>query len=384
MISMLSTENAKQILVKTNGESLRKARELGPEKTIELLTRKGLKGRGGAGNLAGAKWAEVRAQPAGEKFFVVNCDEGEPGTFKDRFILENNPEALIEGIEIACFAIGARKAFVYIRGEYSALARDFEKKIAKANSSVPIEVVVGAGAYVCGEQTALLNSIEGRRGTPRLKPPFPATYGLYGKPTVVNNVETAANAALAFRDDWNPALYLFSVSGNVRKPGVYERPLGVKLGDLVADAEPSEEPKGIFFGAAGGCLKYDAGVELDHAKIAALGKKEGLGLMLGSCTVIVAGKSARVPEVALSIARFFEHESCGNCAPCREITALVRKRIECGADSGDFGKGFEEFLEQSSVLMRTASLCGLGECAVGALLSAVKQFPSEFPQSQRS
>ena len=377
---MLSTENAKQILVKTNGASLRKARELGAEKTIEFITKKGLKGRGGAGNLAGKKWGEVAAQPEKEKYFVVNCDEGEPGTFKDRFILENNCETFIEGIEIACFAIGARKAFVYVRGEYTALAVELEKKIAAAKpaSSVPIEIVVGAGAYVCGEQTALLNSIEGRRGTPRLKPPFPATYGLYGKPTVVNNVETVTNAALAFRDDWNPSLYLFSVSGNVRKPGVYERPLGVKLGDLLADAEPTEAPKAVFFGAAGGCLKYDAALALDHATIDAVAKKQTLGVMLGSCTVVVVGVKQSVANVVLSIARFFEHESCGNCAPCREITGIVRKRVECALAARSFGSEFAPFLESSSVLMRTASLCGLGQCAIGALVSAVKQFPSEF------
>ncbi len=312
----------RQILIKTNGESLRKVRSLGPEKTIEFITRKGLKGRGGAGNLTGNKWLEVRTQPGGsEKYFVVNCDEGEPGTFKDRFILENNPETLIEGIEIACFAIGCRKAFVYVRGEYAALAREFRKKLDAAPRSVPIEVVVGAGAYVCGEQTALLNSIEGRRGTPRLKPPFPATYGLWGKPTVVNNVETVANAALAFRDDWRGDLYLFSVSGNVRKPGVYERALGTRLGELVRDCEPSETPKAVFFGAAGGCLKYDAALALEPAAVAAKGAAVGGGVMLGSCTLIIVGESRSIPVVCSSIARFFAHESCGNCAPCREITA---------------------------------------------------------------
>ncbi len=369
---MLSTQNAKQILVKTNGESLRKARELGPEKTIELLTEKGLKGRGGAGNLAGKKWVEVRAQQEKEKYFAVNCDEGEPGTFKDRFILENNAETLIEGIEIACFAIGARKAFVYIRGEYAALGRDFEKKVSAQPRSVPIEVVVGAGAYVCGEQTALLNSIEGRRGTPRLKPPFPATYGLYGKPTVVNNVETVANAALAMRGDWNGALHLFSVSGNVRKPGVFERPLGTRLGELVADAEPSEAPKAIFFGAAGGCVKYDASLALSPDEVS---KR---GAMLGSCTVIVVGESQSVPRVCLSLAQFFEHESCGNCAPCREITGLVRRKFECAVETKKFGEDLKRLLEDSSVLLRTASLCGLGQSALTPLLAAVKLFPQEF------
>jgi NADH-quinone oxidoreductase subunit F len=366
--------DVKQALQRTNGDSLRSAREMGPEKTIELITRKGLKGRGGAGNATGKKWAEVRAQPAaaGEKYFVVNCDEGEPGTFKDRFILENNSETLIEGIQIACFAIGARKAFVYVRGEYSALARDFDAKAKAAKTSVPIEVVVGAGAYVVGEQTAMLNSIEGRRGTPRLKPPFPATYGLYGKPTVVNNVETVLNAALLFRGDWNGALHLFSVSGNVRKPGVYERALGVKLGDLLRDAEPSEAPKAVFFGASGGCVKYDASLALSQEGVAKTGAS------LGSCTLVVVGEKQSVPEVCLSLARFFEHESCGNCAPCREITGMLRKRFECAVQAKRFGSDVKPLLEESRVLMRTASLCGLGQSALTPLVQAVSLFPQEF------
>jgi NADH-quinone oxidoreductase subunit F len=195
---------------------------------------------------------------------------------------------------------------------------------------------------------------------------------LWGKPTVVNNVETVANAALALRDDWNGALHLFSISGNVRKPGVFERPLGIALGDLLRDAQPSEPPKAIFFGAAGGCVKYGAELVLTPAEV---GKR---GAMLGSCTLIVVGEKQSVPEACLSIARFFERESCGNCAPCREITGMVRKRLECALAARAFGRGFKELLEESRVLMRTASLCGLGQSALDPLVGAATLFPEEF------
>ena len=209
-----------QILRKTNLEAFEKAKQLGPEKIIGLLKEKGLAGRGGAGFPTGIKWEMVLNASSDEKFVICNADEGEPGTFKDKFVLMNNPEAVVEGILIAAYAVGAKQAFIYLRGEYDYLENKLKKVVKdirkQTKAKTKIDIILGAGAYVCGDETGIISSIEGQRGQPREKPPFPTTNGLFGKPTVINNVETLANVPLAIMfDDWNPNLRLYSLSGNV-------------------------------------------------------------------------------------------------------------------------------------------------------------------------
>ncbi len=367
-----------QILRKTSLKAFRKAKKLGPEATINLIKEKGLSGRGGAGFPTGTKWEMVRNAEGDEKYVICNADEGEPGTFKDRFIIENNAEALIEGILIAAYSVGAKKAYVYLRGEYECLKAKLQKAASRvkkaAKSNLDIEIFLGAGAYVCGDETAIISSIEGLRGNPRAKPPFPTTNGLFGKPTVINNVETLANAphAMVF-DDWNKDMRLHCVSGDVENPGIFEKPIGIKLSELINLAKPKNKPKAVYFGCFGGCFPYSGneGLELTPDNVC------GEECMLGSCALIVVGETRSIVDVATNIAKFYEFESCGKCTPCREGTMRILALLQ-NISMGNAKMEDIETLEDLAEVIRDTSFCGLGQTATHHILNGLKYFRKDF------
>ncbi|MBN1385861.1 SLBB domain-containing protein [Candidatus Woesearchaeota archaeon] len=359
-----------QILKKADG-ALEKAKQLGPERVIELLNKKDLRGRGGAGFHTGKKWEMARNAPGEKKYAVCNSDEGEPGSFKDKFIWNNNPEAAIIGLQTAAFCIGAQEALIYLRGEYRYLKKNIEKAITKIGG-VPVKIVVGGGAYVCGEETAILESIEGKRGQVRNKPPYPVTYGLFGMPTAVNNVETLANVPLAvLYDDWDPNLRLFSLSGNVTKPGVYELHMGSKFSDLLDQGKPKNRIKAAFLGCSGGVIPYDPDMRLTPEQVC------DMRCRLGSRSFIAADEKHSIVELAANIAKFYEYESCGKCTPCRE----GNHRIVMILESMLAGKGKREDLdtlqELAEVIEETSS-CGLGQTSTQHLKTGLQHFRKEF------
>ena len=343
--------------------ALERARELGPERVIELVKASPLLGRGGAAFPTGVKWEAVANQPAKPHYLVCNADESEPGTFKDRVLMEQDPFGLIESIAIAMFATGCEKGFIYVRAEYP-LAHE-RIQLAIDVSGFDIELRIGAGAYVCGEETALFQSIEGYRGEPRNKPPFPVEVGLYGKPTVVNNVETLLNVPHILLEDDPRDTRLFCVSGNVARPGLYEVELGTPLSELLelAGAEP---PKAVLMGgAAGSFLRPD---QLD-LPLSFEGAREA-GTTLGSGVVIVYGEGADLVDAVLRIAEFFRDESCGQCVPCRIGTVRQQEalhRLASGKTQGDE----IAVLADLTQVMRDASICGLGQTAANAVDSAI-------------
>jgi len=261
-----SSSVEKSLLYHSNFEGLKKALAMKPLEVIRKVKKSGLRGRGGAGFPTGLEW-EISAKAKGKHFVLCNADEGEPGTFKDKLLISKAPLNIVEGIIIACHAVKAREAFIYLRGEYSYLKPRLQAAVRKARvflerKGIKVTIVLGEGAYICGEETAILNSIEGRRPEPRRKPPYPAVKGLYGQPTVVNNVETLAMLPLVFLDRFNPKRRLCSFSGDLKSPGVFEIIEGKRLGELVEAAEPIGIPKAVSFGASGGIIPYDPLMEL--------------------------------------------------------------------------------------------------------------------------
>ncbi|MFC1752381.1 NADH-quinone oxidoreductase subunit F [Thermoproteota archaeon] len=366
-----------QILKKTNLKAYAKAIEIGHTGVIESLKNKGLTGRGGAAFPTGTKWEMVVNAPADMKYVICNADEGEPGTFKDKFILEHNPELVIEGIIIAAYAVHAEQAFIYLRGEYDYLEPKLKKVIndmlKKTKAKTKIDIILGAGAYVCGDETAIISSIEGYRGQPRHKPPFPTTNGLWGKPTVINNTETMANVPIALLfDDWDPHLRLYSLSGNVTKPGVYELPLGTRLCDLIEKGEPKNKIKAVYFGCFGGCLPH-CEIELTPENVC------GKDCMLGACTVIAVDEKQSMVDVATNIAKFYEFESCGKCTPCREGSMRILAILE-KISIGNGTKKDLETLQELGEVIRDTSFCGLGQTATHHLLTALEYFKKEFEE----
>ena len=364
-----------QITLKTQLKGLGKARSLGPLGVIETLNKKRVVGRGGASFPVSDKWKYAIDTKSDKKYVICNADEGEPGTFKDKLILIKNSETLIEGIIIASETIGATEAFIYLRGEYVELKKNLERKIKevinKAKTKVSINIVMGAGAYICGEETAIIKSIEGSRGQPYHKPPFPPVEGLFGKPTVINNVETLVNVsqALSFKD-YNPDLRLFSVSGSVKKPGVYEFPIGTKLTKVVEMAKPLGKPKAIYFGCFGGCMEYKD-MELTPENIC---REECIH---GAGTIIVVGEKISIIDMAYIISKFYTFESCGKCTPCREGTIqilLLLKKLR----SGKGEKKDLELLKELALHIKETSLCGLGQSSTNHIISAMHNFPDEF------
>jgi NADH-quinone oxidoreductase subunit F len=368
--------------------ALERALAMGPANIRALITASGLTGRGGAGFPTGRKWDMAAAEPA-PRYVVANADESEPGTFKDRLLIEEDPFALIESLTIAAIAVGASKGFVYLRGEYPLARQRLAAALVSARSagllgddilgtgaSFEIELRVGAGAYICGEETALFNSIEGYRGEPRNKPPYPTQVGLFGRPTVVNNVETLLNVPViltggteAYRElgtDRSTGTKIFAISGHVGVPGVYEVPFGTPLQDLLALAGGmrigSSLGSVLLGGAAGTFIGPDA-LEMPLANETAAEH----GASLGSGAVVVFDTGTDMADIVARIAAFFRHESCGRCAPCRIGTVrqeelLVRARA--GFDAAPL-------IREVGQAMTDASICGLGQTAANAVRSAI-------------
>ncbi len=366
-----------QILKNSNFRALNKIAGMSPEEVIEIVKKSGLTGRGGACFSTGLK-LEFTRNSQGEKYVICNADEGEPGTFKDKLILEKNPNNVIEGMIIVGYAIGSNKGYLYLRGEYSYLKNKLNAIIKKATKIAnklkiyfDIEIISGAGAYVCGDETAIIESIEGKRGNPRIKPPFPANKGLFNKPTLINNVETLANIPLIILDkNWNNNLRLFSLSGNVTRPGVYELELGTSLKKLINLGKPKNDIKAIYFGCADGCIPYD-NTKLDYDPI-----KEK-GAMLGSCTIIAVDETKDIVDIATNIAKFFEYESCGKCTPCREGTMRVLEILE-KISLKKAAKKDLVLLEELCRVIASTSLCGLGQSSTKHLTTALRYFRNEF------
>ena len=362
-----------KILEKSNLQAWKKVRKLGPDKTIDLLKKKGLTGRGGACFSTGLKWELTRKTKADERFIICNADEGEPGTFKDKLLLEEVPENIIEGILIAAYCIKAKQAYIYLRGEYTYLKPKLENTIKNLtkSSKIRIDVILGAGAYICGDETAIISSIENKRGYPHFKPPYPPQKGLYGKPTVINNVETLANVPLALtKKDWNDNLRLFSISGDVSKPGVYELKINSKLKKIAKLAKASS-PKAVYFGAASGLIPYKPNFIINNEHLC---KEEA---SLGSCSLIFIKKSRKILDLALNISQFFKHESCGKCTPCREGNVHIQKLLE-KIKSNNATKKDLILLEKLSINIRDTALCGLGQSCTNHVLTALNHFNKEF------
>ncbi|SFF68009.1 NAD(P)H-dependent oxidoreductase subunit E [Streptomyces mirabilis] len=371
--------------------ALRRAFALGPAGVIREVTDAGLVGRGGAAFPTGRKWQATASQPDRPHYLVCNADESEPGTFKDRVVMEGDPYALVEAMTIAAYAVGAHKGYLYLRGEYPRALRRMEHAIGQARArgllgenvlgqgyAFDIEIRRGAGAYICGEETALFNSIEGYRGEPRSKPPFPVEKGLFGKPTAENNVETLVNvlpiltrgaeayAAIGTPGSTGPKLYC--VSGSVDRPGIYELPFGATLGELLESAGVREGLRAVLLGgAAGGFVRPD---ELD-IPLTFEGTRAA-GTTLGSGVVMAFDDTVPLPRLLLRIAEFFRDESCGQCVPCRVGTvrqeeALHRIAERRGAAAADD----ITLLREVGRAMRDASICGLGQTAWNAVESAI-------------
>jgi NADH-quinone oxidoreductase subunit F len=380
--------------------ALKKAITMQPETVIEEIKASGLVGRGGAAFPTGVKW-ESAAKAAGEqKFLVCNGDEAEPGTFKDRVVMEDDPHRLIEGMAIAAFAIGASKGYIYIRGEYifpyqviSQAVQDAReasllgKNILGSDFDFDIEVRQGAGAYICGEETALFESIEGKRGFPRAKPPFPTTHGLFGQPTVINNVETLINIPtilLAGAEEYrkigtekSTGTKLFCLSGDVFKPGLYEVPFGITIRQLIFDLAggmrgDQEFQTAIVGGAAGAfASESELNTRLSFEDL------RSAGLPLGSGVITVINKTRNLKDILNRLGRFFAEESCGKCFPCQLGTQrqfeILQRILEGKTLSGD-----DERLRRIGKTMTDASICGLGQTASSAVISALDKWPQLF------
>ena len=395
-VGQVDPESIDDYIAKDGYAGLRRAFEMEPGKVIGEVKESRLMGRGGAAFPAGIKWESTAKQPATPRYLVCNADESEPGTFKDRAILEGDPFALIESMTIAGYAFGAERGFIYLRGEYPRANRLLHNAIEKARErgflganilgsrfSFELEIRRGAGAYICGEETAIFNSIEGYRGEPRSKPPFPFEAGLFGKPTVVNNVETLCNVPLIMRmggaeyakigtkDSTGPKL--FCVSGNLVRPGVYEVPFGATLGDVLKLA--GGVPKGrklqavLLGGAAGGFVRAD---ELD-IPLTFEGARANK-TTLGSGVVLAFDDTVALPAILLRIARFFRDESCGQCVPCRVGTVRQEEALQRLAHNGHdaAAKGRDiGLLRDVGLVMKDSSICGLGQAAWNAIESAI-------------
>lgn len=365
-----------QILRETNLESFEKAKKLGQEETLKILEKSGLVGRGGAAFPTAKKWRFAINTKADERFIVCNADEGEPGTFKDKFIIKNNPETLIEGILIAAHTIEAKHCFIYLRGEYIYLKDKLQEVInkitKKANTNISIEIVMGAGAYVCGEETAIVQSIMGFRGHPQTKPPYPHIEGIWKKPTVINNVETLTCVAQALLyEDWNPDLRLFSLSGNIEHPGVYEFPLGIKMSTITDLVLPKDHLKAMSFGCFGGIMPINYDLIIDNQTIFKN------NCFHGAYTIIFIDQNQNVVDISYSIAKFYTYESCGKCTPCREGTIRLLNLLK-KVRSGDAKEEDLKLLEEISKHIQETSLCGLGQSCGNHILTGLQHFRDDY------
>jgi NADH-quinone oxidoreductase subunit F len=377
-----------------------KAKGMKPAEVIAEVKASGLVGRGGAAFPTGIKWEGAANAQADQKYVICNADESEPGTFKDRTLLLDDPHSTIEGMCIAAYAIGATKGYIYIRGEYPYIVPVLENALKEARDAghlgndFDIEIRVGAGAYICGEETALFESIEGKRGFPRVKPPFPTTHGVFGKPTVINNVESLCNVPLIISKGFaeyrrigtekSPGPKLFCVSGDVAKPGLYEVPFGVTLRELLemaggTDGETDKRMQAVLFGGAAGAFATSAHLEVKMT----FEDLRGAGLPLGSGVVMVFDETRDMRKVLKSLGHFFAHESCGKCYPCQMGTQRQMEILNRVADGRSLPDDILR-LQDVGWTMTEASLCGLGQTAASAVLSAIKLWPELFVEGQTS
>jgi NADH-quinone oxidoreductase subunit F len=383
-------------------ETFQKAlKSMEPDEIVEVLEESGLRGRGGAGFSMGKK---VSFLPRGDqdKYVCCNADESEPGAFKDRELMQRNPHQLIEGIAIASYAAGAGHAFIFIRGEYDRQADILDRAVEEAyeagflgedilGSGYSLDLVVhrGAGAYICGEETALLDALEGKRGNPRLKPPFPAVQGLYGGPTLINNVETLSNVShivangaewfRSFGTEQSPGTKVVSISGGVRRPGNYEVELGISLRDLIFGLAggPLEghDVKAFYPGGSSSPVLTPAELDLPYSFEA----MAEAGSMLGSGSIIVADDSVSIPHMALRTARFYHHESCGKCTPCREGTNWTVKMLE-RVVRGEATPMELDIITSVQQNIIGHCLCVLGDSMAMPVSAMVAKFRDEFEQ----
>ncbi len=381
-------------------ETLKKALKMQPKEIIELVKASGLRGRGGAGFPTGMKWSFL-PENGEPRYLLCNADEGEPGTFKDRMMMERAPHQLIEGMIISGFAVQSKKSYIYIRGEYKDSLRIVEKAIREAydagflgknilgsNFTHDMDVYSGAGAYICGEETGMISSLEGQKGQPKLKPPFPALKGYLGKPTIVNNVETLAAVKYIVRDgaqayrkngtEKSAGTKLFSVSGNVMKPGNYEVPLGYPLKDLIFNLcgglKPGRKLKAVIPGGSSAPVLTEPEAmraTMDYECLAQMGS------MLGSGAVIVIDDSNCMVDLLNVTMHFYHHESCGQCTPCREGTGWLHKTVASIA-SGHGRLQDIQLLDRISKNMMGRTICALSDAAAMPAISFVNKFREEF------
>ena len=381
-------------------------REMSPKDVIDEIMHSGLRGRGGAGYPTGLKWATVAKMPPGQKYVVCNADEGDPGAYMDRSVIESDPHRLLEGIAIAAYAVGANQGYIYVRGEYPLAIRHLQIAIGQAKRhgllgsqildspfNFRIDLRIGAGAFVCGEETALMASIEGKRGIPRPRPPYPSESGLWGCPTLINNVETFANIGPIMRNgaDWfanigtqhSKGTKVFSLTGKVKNAGLIEVPMGISIREIVEEMGQGA-PNGARIkavqtgGPSGGCIPADAfDTPVDYESL----KK--LGSIMGSGGMIVMDEHTHMVDVAQFFMQFCMDESCGKCIPCRagtvQLYQLLTKFKEHRAAPADL-----EQLEMLCDMVKHTSLCGLGQAAPNPILSTLRYFREEYLAAVRS
>jgi len=365
--------------------ALHRAREMGRDAVLAELKTSGLQGRGGAGFPAWIKWRAVCGESETLRYVVVNADEGEPGTFKDREVMLRRPHLMIEGLAIAAWFVEATTAYIYIRGEFPGPRRALEQALAEARQhlgTLDVRLVMGHGAYICGEETALIEAIEGRRGMPRLKPPYPTQKGLWQKPTLMNNVETLAcvpdivlRGGQRFNDCGRdePGSKLYCISGHVENPGVYELPLGATIDELVSAAGGYVGTPKAF--SPGGASSGFLPMSLRETPMD-FGALQKVGSMLGSAGAVVLNDTVDMVDAARWQQVFFEDESCGQCAPCRIGARLQRRALDRYIEKRD-AKALEH-VEELHWEMDAGSICGLGMVASLPLLTAMKHFPEDF------
>uniref|UniRef100_B8HVQ4 NADH dehydrogenase (Quinone) n=1 Tax=Cyanothece sp. (strain PCC 7425 / ATCC 29141) TaxID=395961 RepID=B8HVQ4_CYAP4 len=373
--------------------------EMTPAEVVTEITRSGLRGRGGGGYPTGLKWATVAKMPGDQKYVICNGDEGDPGAFMDRSVLESDPHLVLEGMAIAGYAMGANHGFIYVRAEYPLAIQRLQKAIQQAKKygllgsqifdshfDFKIEIRIGAGAFVCGEETALIASIEGGRGNPRPRPPYPAQFGLWHCPTLINNVETFANIAPIVREgaDWYASIgtekskgtKIFALTGKIRNNGLIEVPMGISLRQIVEEmggGVPEGQVKAVQTGGpSGGCIPADLlDTPVDYDSLTALGS------MMGSGGMVVMDESTNMVEVAHFYMEFCRGESCGKCIPCRagtvQLYGLLTKLLHKQATPADLDK-----LKELCAMVKETSLCGLGMSAPNPVLSTLRYFGEEY------
>lgn len=398
---VIDPESIEEYIAEDGYEAIGKAiTEMTPQQILDEVKNSGIQGRGGAFFPTGSKWSFAAREKADIKYIICNADEGEPGTFKDRLILEGDPHAVLEGMALAGYAVGASMGYVYIRGEYRMSIARMQRAIQQAqangllgknifgsNFNFDIEIREGAGAYICGEETALIESIEGKRGEPRNKPPFPPSYGLWGKPTIVNNVETLANIPQIIRNgaQWyrsfgtanSPGTKVFTMVGNINNPGLIEVPMGITLREIIYDIGHGI-PKGKSFlmaqlgGTTGGILTtehLDLPIATDTLR--------AIGSGLGSGALLVVDDSQCVVDLVKNFVEFFNHESCGICTMCREGTGRLLEILERMSAGTATTKDLALIENLANAMMRGA-FCGLGQAAPIPILGCLRYFREEF------